>query len=247
MPQCPMKLTAKLPSRADFSATRQPLTLSRPRPPYASGISTPSSPSSPALRKRTRVASYFWARISGSRGIISFSMNSAAVSPIMRCSSVKSSGVKTSSTRRSSMRKLPPRAARTGVLASVAIVISSRGGAAVEPVDHVLELLLHHPALDLERRRQLACLQRELPGQERDLLDLLELSEVGGHLLDELLVEGHDLRRTDQLLAGGEGHALRPGPRLEPLEVRQHQRGGEVAAVADDHDLADEGIGLEPV
>src|SRR6266581_335094 len=127
MPQCPMKLTAKLPSRADFSATRHPLTLSRPRPPYASGISTPSSPSSPALRKRTR----------------------------------------------------PPRAARTGVLASVAIVISSRGGAAVQPIDHVLELLLHHPALDLERRRQLARFQRELSREQSDLLDLLELREVG--------------------------------------------------------------------
>ena len=121
MPVWPMKATAKLPSRADFSETRQPLTLSRPRPPYSSGISTPSSPSSPALRRSDRVVSYFRARISGMRGTISFSMNSAAVSPIMRCSSLKSSGVKTSSTRRSSRRKLPPRAARTGVRVSVAI------------------------------------------------------------------------------------------------------------------------------
>src|SRR5438093_5071493 len=247
MPVWPMKETAKLPSRAERSATRQPLTLSRPRPPYSSGISTPSRPSSPAWRSSARVASYFRARISGSRGIISFSMNWAAVSPIMRCSSLKSSGVKTSSTRRSSMRKLPPRAARTGVLPSVAIVISSRGRAAVEPVDHVLELLLHHPPLDLERGRQLARLQRELPREERDLLDLLELREVGGHLLDELLVKAHHLRVADQLLAAGEGHAVLPAPRLERLEVRHHQRGREVAAVADDHDLADEGVGLEPV
>src|SRR5438034_472844 len=40
-------------------------------------------------------------------------MKSAAVSAIIRCSSVKSSGVNTSSGRRSSIRKLPPRAATT--------------------------------------------------------------------------------------------------------------------------------------
>ncbi len=124
MPVWPMKETAKLPSRADFSAVRQPLTLSRPSPPYSSGISTPSRPRSPAFFMSSRVTSYFRARISGIRGTISFSMKSAVVSAIMRCSSDRSSTVKTSSGVRSSMRKLPPRAATTGVLVSVAISMS---------------------------------------------------------------------------------------------------------------------------
>jgi hypothetical protein len=56
MPVWPMNETAKLPSRADFSETRHPETLSRPRPPYSSGISTPRRPSSPAFRSKSRVA-----------------------------------------------------------------------------------------------------------------------------------------------------------------------------------------------
>src|SRR5207247_9422964 len=86
------------------------------------------------------------------------------------------------------------------------------GGAAIQPVDHVLVLRLHHAPLDLERGRQLARLPRELAGQERDLFDLLELREVWGHLLDELLIEGHDLRPLDQLLAARERPALLAGP-----------------------------------
>ena len=121
MPVWPMRLTAKLPSRADFSETRQPDTLSRLSPPYSSGTSTARRPSSPALRSSSRVASYLRERISPSRGTISFSMNSSAVCAIIRCSSVKSSGVKTSSKVRSSTRKLPPLAATTGTLVSVAM------------------------------------------------------------------------------------------------------------------------------
>ena len=75
------------------------------------------------------------------------------------------------------------------------------GGALVHPVDEVLVLLLHHPALHLERRRQLARLQRELARQQGDLLDLLELGQVGGQVVDDLLVEGHHLGLRDQLLA----------------------------------------------
>ena len=51
-------------------------------------------------------------------------MKSSAVWPIMTCSSEKSSGVKTSSGVRSSIRKLPPFAATTGTLASVAMFSS---------------------------------------------------------------------------------------------------------------------------
>src|SRR5688572_10602616 len=126
IPVCPMKETAKLPSRADFSEARHPLTLSRPIPPYSSGISMPRRPSAPAFFMSSRVTSYLRARISGIRGAISFSMKSAVVSAIMRCSSDRSSTVKTSPGARSSMRKLPPRAATTGVLVSVAIGMSPR-------------------------------------------------------------------------------------------------------------------------
>src|SRR5688500_7353977 len=182
IPTCPVKETAKDPSRAAFSASRQAETLSRPRPPYSAGISTPRRPISPALRSRSRVASYFRARISGSRGIISVSMKSSAAPAIMRCSSLKSSGVKTSSRRRSSIRKLPPRAATTPTLGDAAMP-SARRGALVHAVDHLLVLLLHHAALDLEGGRQLPALQRELPRQEHDLLDLLELREAARGLL----------------------------------------------------------------
>ena len=57
MPTWPVKETAKDPSRAAFSAIRQPETLSSPSPPYSAGISTPRSPTSPALRSSSRVAS----------------------------------------------------------------------------------------------------------------------------------------------------------------------------------------------
>ena len=82
----------------------------------------------------SRVTSYFRARISGIRGTISFSMKSAVVSAIMRCSSERSSTVKTSSGARSSMRKLPPRAATTGVLVSVvmlgfSVTVKTKSGA----------------------------------------------------------------------------------------------------------------------
>jgi hypothetical protein len=126
MPVWPMKETAKLPSRADFSEVMHPETLSSPSPPYCSGISTPRRPSSPALRSRSRVVSYFKARMSAVRGTTCSSTKSAAVWAIIRCSSLKSSGVKTSSGRRSSTRKLPPRAARIGGVVSVAMARSFR-------------------------------------------------------------------------------------------------------------------------
>src|SRR4030095_12868052 len=47
----------------------------------------------------------------------------------------------------------------------------SGGRALVQAIDDVLVLLLHHPALHLQRRRQLPRLQRELVGQEGDLRD----------------------------------------------------------------------------
>jgi hypothetical protein len=50
-------------------------------------------------------------------------MKSVAVSPIMRCSSEKSSGVKTSSRARASIRKLPPRTAGAAICVSVAMVL----------------------------------------------------------------------------------------------------------------------------
>ena len=67
-------------------------------------------------------------------------MNSAAVSAIIRCSSLKSSGVKTSSGVRSSMRKLPPLAATTGALVSVAMIhiLSKMPAAPMPPPTHIV-------------------------------------------------------------------------------------------------------------
>src|SRR6185436_5151098 len=120
-------------------------------------------------------------------------------------------------------------------------------GRLVEAVDDVLELLLHHPALDLQGGRELPRLLRELPRQQGDLLDPLELGQVGGHLPDGLLVECDHLRPPDQVLAARAADAVLAGPALQALEVGDHQRGREVALVADHHHFRDERVALEPV
>src|SRR5260221_2207357 len=67
------------------------------------------------------------------------------------------------------------------------------GRALVHAVDDVLVLRLHHAALDLEGGSHLSRLEGELVGDQGDLLDLLELGEVGGEVAHELVVEGHHL------------------------------------------------------
>src|SRR5437588_7635953 len=50
----------------------------------------------------------------------------------------------------------------------------------VELIDEQAVLLINHAPLDLERRRQLAAINRELVGQERDAPDALVVVEARG-------------------------------------------------------------------
>src|SRR5262249_14413662 len=120
-------------------------------------------------------------------------------------------------------------------------------GALVHAVDDGLVLLLDDAPLHLERRRELARFQRELAGEERDLLDALELRAVGGEVLHEPLVVLLDRGKRHELLAGLPGETFLARPGLELLEVRDHERGGEVAAVARHHHPRPQGGGLGAV
>src|SRR5258706_4110738 len=133
-----------------------------------------------------------------------------------------------------------------GHLESAAADREGRSGRAlVHPVDHVLVLALHHAALDLQGGSQLARLDRELAGDEGDLLDLLELGEAGGQVVDELLVEGHDLGLAQEVVPAARGQALLLRPLLEALEARHHESGREGPVVADHPHLGDVLVGLE--
>src|SRR2546423_10533349 len=73
---------------------------------------------------RARLQSFF--SRSSTRGRTSLSMNCRAVSAIIRCSSVKSSGVKTSSGVLSSIRKLPPTTIfLSSATADISLILSS--------------------------------------------------------------------------------------------------------------------------
>ncbi len=111
----------------------------------------------------------------------------------------------------------------------------------------VAVLLVDHPALDLQRRRDLARLQGELVRQQLPGDDLLEAGEIGvdrRHLFADQLA---DLGVGDQLLVVRRGDPLLLRPGLERLEVRHQQRREELPAVADHHRLADEAAPLQRV
>ena len=57
IPVWPMNVTAQLPSSAEISEARAPVTLPRARPPYSSGTSIARRPISPAFRINSRMAS----------------------------------------------------------------------------------------------------------------------------------------------------------------------------------------------
>ncbi len=69
----------------------------------------------------------------------------------------------------------------------------------IQLLDLLTPALLDHLALHLERRRQLARLDRELGGQERDLLDALELGQVAVERVDDLLVERQHVGTAGEL------------------------------------------------
>src|SRR3990172_11803471 len=101
----------------------------------------------------------------------------------------------------------------------------------VQVVDYGLVLLLDKPPLDLQRGGELARLQGELLGEERDLLDLLELGQVLGEGVHQRFVVGRDLGLADQVLPARKRGALLPRPPLQVVEVRHHQGRREVALV----------------
>ncbi len=91
------------------SATYAALALSRPRPPYASGISSHSRSSAPALRSSARVNAQSRSYSRGTTGSTSRRMKSAATWPNSFCSAVRSSRVNTSPGPTSLVRNLPTR------------------------------------------------------------------------------------------------------------------------------------------
>jgi len=84
------------------------VTLSRSSPPYSAGASIMSSPASPALRITAAAAFMSWASSACMTGITSALTNCSAVIPMLRCSSVKSSGTKTSAPVASVIRNSAP-------------------------------------------------------------------------------------------------------------------------------------------
>ncbi len=84
------------------------VTLSRSSPPYSAGASIMRSPASPALRISAAAAAMSWASSACMAGITSAFTNCSAVTPMLRCSSVKSSGTKTSSAAASVIRNSAP-------------------------------------------------------------------------------------------------------------------------------------------
>src|SRR4051812_7120063 len=59
----------------------------------------------------------------------------------------------------------------------------------VEALDVVREVLLHDAATELQRRRQLTVLLREIAREDRKALDLLDAYAVAVDLVDDLLDE----------------------------------------------------------
>src|SRR5207244_9614629 len=86
-------------------------------------------------------------------------------------------------------------------------------------------MLLANAALQLQRRRHLAVLGREIARQDRELLDLLEAGVPRVDLVDDALDE-----LLDVVAAGG-------APRRELLLLERDQRDDVGPAVADDERL----------
>src|SRR5258708_17433112 len=92
-------------------------------------------------------------------------------------------------------------------------------------------MLLHDAAPELQRRRQLAGLLREVAREDREALDLLDAHPVAVDVVDELLYE---------LLGIAAG-------RVDLGRIERDERGQVRATVADHERLRDEARGLERV
>src|SRR5581483_1167153 len=107
----------------------------------------------------------------------------------------------------------------------------TRGVSGVQTLDLVGEVLVDHAPAQLQGRRDLALLQREVAREDREALDLLHPGTIAVHLVDELL---HELLRVSP--AGG-----------NRVLVERDQGGDVRASVADDERLRDETRRLERV
>ena len=98
-----------------FSPTISELALSRSMPPYCSGVSVPSRPSSPQRWTRVLLSAQSLFSSRSSTGRTSFSAKSLVVRAIILCSSLMRSGVNTVSCAVPSSSQAPPRGAAVAV------------------------------------------------------------------------------------------------------------------------------------
>src|SRR5262249_6299485 len=99
--------------------------------------------------------------------------------------------------------------------------------------------LFDHLALDLEARGQLALVDRQIPGQDRELPDGLVLGQGLVDLIEVRREQLLDLIGLHHLAVRLAAQALVSGPLHRGLLVERDQRGDEVALVTVDDDLAD--------
>src|SRR3954464_10569965 len=114
-----------------------------------------------------------------------------------------------------------------------------RSSARIQGVEEPGVLLVDHVALDLERRRELARLLREVVVEDAELLDLLDLGVVRVDAVDLALDELDDLRVRGQRGHRGVLDALLTRPRKDLLLVERDQRDGIRPPVAVHHALRD--------
>src|SRR5206468_1659541 len=109
------------------------------------------------------------------------------------------------------------------------------------------ELLVNDVALDLERRRQLTGLLRQVVRKDRELLQLLDRTDLRVDLVDRLLDERLDLVALRQPGDVRGAEALLLGPGHDLLRVEGDERGQVGPAVAVHDALRDEPVLLQPV
>ncbi len=161
--------------------------LSRPAPPYCSGIPPPSNPSSPDFFNSSGMSPGFLFSSSFTSGKTSLTTNSSAVWPISFWSSVRSAGVKTSCGRGVSRRKLPPFAAGL-VMVAVAML-----GSLLRCLDWYFHPeFWHAPLRVVSNKRGWCCLFYSCAGRQVNSVNRTCLFGRG-----RCRRLGNSLRRTD--------------------------------------------------
>src|SRR5262245_6609518 len=116
----------------------------------------------------------------------------------------------------------------------------------VEPLDQGRVLLGDHATLDLERGREFSRILAQLVVEQRELLDLFELREIGVDFVDERLIQLARLGLLEHLWGLRVRPALGPGLGPEVGQVRDEERHDVRAMVAEQDGLAHPPTGLEP-